>query len=80
LHGGIWSSVQAAPNPVAAPTGVGTYVVDGDQITFYLPGGRPPLVCTWTVSADGAITLVPEAGMAPEFAGALTSEPWVPVR
>lgn len=79
LHGGIWNSVQAAPNPLQQPTGVGTYVVDADQITFYLPGGRPPLVCTWTVSADGAITLVPAAGMAPEFAGALASEPWVPV-
>jgi hypothetical protein len=80
LDGGIWSSVQTAPNPVAAPTGVGTYVVNADQITFYLPGGRPPLVCAWTVSADGTITLVPEAGMAPEFAGSLASEPWVPVR
>jgi hypothetical protein len=80
LDGGIWSSVQIAPNPVAAPTGVGTYVVNADQITFYLPGGRPPLLCTWTVSADGTITLVPAAGMAPEFAGSLASEPWVPVR
>jgi hypothetical protein len=79
LNGGIWNYTQTAPNALAQPTGVGTYVVGADQVTFYLPGGRPPLVFTWTVAADGAITLVPEAGMAPEFAGDLASEPWMPV-
>jgi hypothetical protein len=79
LNGGIWSFVQTAPNPLEQPTGVGTYVVDADQITFYLPGGRPPLVFTWTIAVDGAITLVPDPGMAPEFAADLASEPWTPV-
>jgi hypothetical protein len=57
--------------------GVGTYTVNGDQITYAWQDGSPSLTYTFSVDDDGTLhLLVPVGPMDPESVFVGTTKPW----
>jgi hypothetical protein len=79
LQDGSWNFTQTAPNPLQYPTASGTYLVDGDHITFQIVDGPGPQEFTWTVDADGSLVLTALPSTDNYFAAVLAAHPLVVV-
>jgi hypothetical protein len=93
LSAGRFRGDQQADPPPVIPEIEGTYVVEGDTVTFYFPSGMtfdlstaefdqlPPAPVEkfrWRRAADGSLRFTPLDGVDPLAAAVIASHPWQP--
>ena len=83
FHGGDWSYQNSSTSAMVESTYAGTYVVDGDHITFFVPGylwteKQGPNEFTWRANPDGSIQLAWLPSTNANWAAILASHPLVP--
>ena len=93
LSAGRFRGDQQADPPPVIPEIEGTYVVEGDTVTFYFPSGMTFDVSTaesdqmppapvekfrWRRAADGSLRFTPLDGVDPLAAAVIASHPWQP--
>ena len=83
FRGGDWSYQNTSTSAMVESTYAGTYVVDGDHITFFVPGflwteAQGPNEFTWQAHPDGSLQFTYLASTHPNWAALFASHPLVP--
>jgi hypothetical protein len=83
FRGGDWSYQNTSTSARVESTAAGTYVVEGDHITFYVPSQlwgdvHGPHELTWQANPDGSLQFTSLSSTDPPWAALFASHPLVP--